>query len=87
MYRLAKALVVVRDLPGLSDSRVDKLVELWHTLPEPDKRHQERLVRVQGNEERQVSRRDREGVPSTVRFFFVLVLCVTSAFYRSNLHG
>ena len=50
--RLARALVEVRDLPGLTNTRVDRLVQLWHALPELDKRHlvyphrhQERLVR------------------------------------------
>ncbi|KAJ7983692.1 hypothetical protein DPEC_G00373960 [Dallia pectoralis] len=50
--RLAKALVEVRNLLGLSKSRVDRLVELWQALPEPDQQrvvyppqHKERLVR------------------------------------------
>ena len=32
--KLAMALVEARDLPGLSDRRVDRLTELWHRLPE-----------------------------------------------------
>lgn len=54
--KLAAALVEARDLPGLSDRRVDRLTELWHRLPESDKRHllyparhQERLVRGRFN--------------------------------------
>ncbi|KAJ7985052.1 hypothetical protein DPEC_G00361140 [Dallia pectoralis] len=35
---LAKALVQVRKCSGLSDSRVDRLIELWQALPEPDQR-------------------------------------------------
>ncbi|XP_038842219.1 uncharacterized protein LOC120041349 [Salvelinus namaycush] len=49
--RLARALVGVRNRQGLSDSRVDGLVELWLALPDFDKqrliypaRHQERIV-------------------------------------------
>ncbi|KAM9492387.1 uncharacterized protein ACWYII_004276 isoform 2-T4 [Salvelinus alpinus] len=49
--RLARALVGVRNRQGLSDRRVDGLVELWLALPDFDKqrliypaRHQERIV-------------------------------------------
>ncbi|KAJ7983613.1 hypothetical protein DPEC_G00375190 [Dallia pectoralis] len=49
---LAKALVQVRKCSGLSDSRVDRLIELWQALPEPDQRrvvypprHKDKLVK------------------------------------------
>ncbi|XP_041836778.1 uncharacterized protein LOC121636980 [Melanotaenia boesemani] len=52
VLKLAKALVEVRSLQGLPDSRVDRLIALWQTLPEGDKqrvvypaRHQERQTK------------------------------------------
>ncbi|XP_041854816.1 uncharacterized protein LOC121648640 [Melanotaenia boesemani] len=52
VLKLAKALVEVRSLQGLPDSRVDRLIALWQALPEGDKqrvvypaRHQERQTK------------------------------------------
>ena len=76
MCRLARALVEVRDLPGLTNTRVDRLVQLWHALPELDKRHlvyphrhQERLVRGRFKATKAAAKTTSgEGISSTVRF-------------------
>lgn len=37
VLKLARALLEARNLQGLSDARVDRLIALWHRLPEGDK--------------------------------------------------
>ena len=76
--RLAKALVEVRHHPALSESRVDRLVELWQALPEPDKRrlvyparHQERLVRGRFKAIKTPGIAGRESVKRYVLFPFI----------------
>uniref|UniRef100_A0A1A8E6E1 Uncharacterized protein n=1 Tax=Nothobranchius kadleci TaxID=1051664 RepID=A0A1A8E6E1_NOTKA len=50
VLKLAQALVELRSLQGLSDSRVDRLIALWHRLPERDK---QRIVYPSRYRERQ----------------------------------
>ncbi|XP_054867593.1 uncharacterized protein LOC129349166 [Amphiprion ocellaris] len=50
VLKLAQALVEIRNLQGLSDSRVDRLIALWQRLPECDKR---RVVYPARHQERQ----------------------------------
>ncbi|XP_051812777.1 formin-A-like isoform X1 [Acanthochromis polyacanthus] len=50
VLKLAKALVEIRNLQGLSDRRVDRLIALWQRLPEADKR---RVVYPARHRERQ----------------------------------
>ncbi|KAL0966864.1 hypothetical protein UPYG_G00301130 [Umbra pygmaea] len=47
--RLARALVEVKNLPEISDRRLDQLIRLWEALPQPDK---ERLVYPSRQQER-----------------------------------
>ncbi|MEQ2173669.1 hypothetical protein GOODEAATRI_034496, partial [Goodea atripinnis] len=54
VLKLAKALVEVRSLNGLSERRVDRLISLWQRLSERDK---ERLAYPSRFQERQVKGR------------------------------
>ncbi|KAL0961650.1 hypothetical protein UPYG_G00353430 [Umbra pygmaea] len=56
IQKLARALVEVKNLEGLSERRVDKLIRLWEALPQPEKerviypsRHQDRIERFKAS--------------------------------------
>ncbi|XP_056120618.1 uncharacterized protein LOC130097702 [Rhinichthys klamathensis goyatoka] len=77
--RLAKALLEVSGLQGLSDRRVDTLIGLWHALPEPDKervnypsRYQDRIERGRFKSTKGKSLAGKAGKDSLERCFLGL---------------